>query len=130
MAMFYLILLSSVIIYQDLKSHTISNRSNLYLAILLFMQPRFLPFRILMVTAFLSIAIFAILRIGMGDLKMWLVMLASQGKLLISLQYFELLYAVTLMVIAPICLAKRSIKGSIPFGPSLLLPFLLLHLGM
>lgn len=73
---------------------------------------------------------FGILRIGMGDLKMWLIMLASQGRLVISLQYFELLCAVTLLVIIPIFFVHRSIKGSIPFGPSLLLPLLLLHLGM
>jgi Flp pilus assembly protein protease CpaA len=74
------------------------------------------------------------LRIGGGDFKLFSLLLISQGQLVFSREYFEIL---TLCIFASLLLTtlhalRRNFRlgGSIPLAPAILAPFTVIYLDI
>jgi hypothetical protein len=93
-------------------------------------QPHTLSIAQVFPIAIATIALFPLLRIGMGDLKLWLGMLISQGQILLSLEYLHFFLVATISVLIITWLRFGDRRASVAFGPSLVMPFLLIYLGI
>jgi Flp pilus assembly protein protease CpaA len=73
-------------------------------------------------------------KVGAGDVKLFLVLVATSGSLVLTLEYFLGMALISLCVLVTSFLST-GLKGhlsprSIAFAPSILIPFLLLYLAI
>jgi Flp pilus assembly protein protease CpaA len=73
-------------------------------------------------------------KIGAGDVKLFLALVATSGSLILTLDYFLGMALISLCVLVATYLSTRF-KGrdnprSIAFAPSILIPFLALYLAI
>lgn len=124
-----LVLILTIVI-NDMRTHRISNRSSGLLFLLLICQPKLAPLLSIFVVIVISILIFTVAHVGMGDLKLWIAMVITRGEDVISLRYLQGLLVVSTVSAAISFLRGRDFRKEIPFGPSLLLPFVPIYLGI
>lgn len=125
-----LIAFSSNIIIRDFLTHRISNISTFLLTALLFFNPH--QSRLLttiIAIAFASI-LFSIAKIGMGDLKLLIGLLITQGSIVISDNYLFLAFTVLAATLISQLISRRTLRGSVAFAHVLLAPFVLLYLAI
>jgi prepilin peptidase CpaA len=125
-----LIAISIYIIVRDILTHRISNLSILLLSALLLLSPH--PTHV--GTAFIAIAtstmLFHLAKIGMGDLKLLIALLITQGALVISANYLNLCIVVLVVTLISQLIWWRSLRGSVAFAHVLLLPFVIVYLAI
>ena len=125
---------SSLISLIDIREHRIHNSHLLFFAFPLLLESRTLPIleSFIMVTTTLVFSIS--LRIGGGDFKLFSLLIISQGQLVISREYFQLMaFFLGLSLLLTTLLAiKRNqrLGGSIPLAPSILAPFIAIYLDI
>ncbi len=78
----------------------------------------------------ISICAFIGLKIGMGDLKLWLALLATQSALVLSVVFLSRAVVIAGLLVAANYLRIGRKSTSIAFAPVLLIPFLSLYLGI
>jgi Flp pilus assembly protein protease CpaA len=114
----------------DIRSHRIPNKVSALFFLVTLVNPHRVQILISAIALVLSIAIFTLTRIGMGDIKVAASLIVNQGSLVLSYQYLKgLSIALTLAIVLHLY-SKRSLKGSVAFAPVLLSPFLLLYLAI
>ena len=77
-----------------------------------------------------ALIVTAICSIGMGDFKLFTVMVLTQGECVLSADYFRwasIFIAGSLLIHV---LVFRSFRGAIPFAPVLTVPLALIYLGI
>jgi Flp pilus assembly protein protease CpaA len=85
----------------------------------------------MMIIAILIVSIlFYILKMGMGDLKLMVGLLITQGALIISIRYLTLLICVLLITLITQLFLHRTLQASVAFAHVLLLPFLIGYLAI
>lgn len=125
-----IILLALHIAIRDVRTHMISNHSNLALMCLLFVDSHRVSIHEFLVAWILLLLISVFTHLGGGDFKLLTVLLITQGKILVSINYgLGLAAALTVALIASL-LIRRNLKGSIPMGPSILAPFIFGYLAI
>ncbi|CAB4884724.1 unannotated protein [freshwater metagenome] len=130
MIKFLLLLLTLYISVVDIRSQKISNRSNLALAAVLISDSHTLSILMTLLYTVIALALSILINLGMGDFKLVVVLLLTQSAVLISHQYFSLFLACASLTLVTSTLARKGIKGSVAFGPTILLPFTAIYLVM
>lgn len=114
----------------DIRTHRITNRSTLILGLALFSKMNSASF----ITTFISIAIAfalcALFTIGMGDFKLFSVLVITQGSLVLTLDFLHRFFLVTLCVVTFSLAARKNLASSIAFAPCIVIPFGMVYLGI
>jgi Flp pilus assembly protein protease CpaA len=119
-----------VILSLDFKTHRISNWHLSLFALLLIFDLHQAPIMVAGVSILITIVIFMIARIGMGDIKLAVALIATEGSLLLSQDFFILALLMLLLTVLFRLLKYRHLRGSVAFSHVLLLPFLALYLAI
>jgi Flp pilus assembly protein protease CpaA len=130
-----IILFGSILLsWIDIKEHRIYNSHLLLFSVPLLIESRSLPIRSTMIAIAVTLLLTISLRIGGGDFKLFSLLLISQGQLVFSREYFEIL---TLCIFASLLLTtlhalRRNLRlgGSIPLAPAILAPFTVIYLDI
>ncbi|CAN2202682.1 Prepilin type IV endopeptidase, peptidase domain containing protein [Candidatus Nanopelagicaceae bacterium] len=127
----YLVLaLSIFIIVQDFRTHRISNKTLLVLTSLLLITAHPTSFTKALISIVLAAMIFTLAKIGMGDLKLFVGLIATQGELIITLDYMNLLFLTLAFTLLSHLIFRRTLQGSLAFAHVLLAPFVILYLAI
>jgi Flp pilus assembly protein protease CpaA len=126
----YITLLSMHICIHDLRFLKVLNLETAFLLVLLFSATNLTSLSSTLLSAVVSIFCFLLLKIGMGDLKLWLVLIATEGAIVLSMDFLLRAFAIAALLVAVTSIRRGTMKGSIAFAPVLLLPFLSLYLGI
>jgi hypothetical protein len=86
--------------------------------------------RHILLTVLLSFIATISLRFGMGDFKLWLVLLISQSSIVLSYLYCTLVLLASVAAILLSLMRGNRLTGSMPFAPVILLPFTALYLAI
>jgi Flp pilus assembly protein protease CpaA len=125
-----LLSLSSYIIVRDFLSHRISNFSVILLTALLSHSPSQVELEETIIAMLVVSVLFYIMRIGMGDLKLMLGLLITQGALILSISYLASLLCVLLITLFTQLFSRHTLHGSVAFAHVLLVPFLITYLAI
>jgi Flp pilus assembly protein protease CpaA len=125
-----LLSLSSYIIVRDFLSHRISNFSVILLTALLSHSPSQVELEETIIAMLVVSVLFYIMRIGMGDLKLMLGLLITQGALILSISYLASLLCVLLITLITQLFSRHTLHGSVAFAHVLLVPFLITYLAI
>lgn len=118
----------------DIRSHRIPNQLSLLLAFLLLLDSITAKLIGFLLASMICLLIAYVGKVGAGDVKLFLVLVATSGSLVLSLDYFLGMALISLCVLVTSFLST-GLKGyqgprSIAFAPSILIPFLLLYLAI
>jgi Flp pilus assembly protein protease CpaA len=125
-----IILFSFYIAYVDIRTHTISDKKNFLLLLLLLVDIHSLSLPHFFLAWLALILICLVAHLGGGDFKLLTVLLATQGKLLLSASYgigFTIAASASFLVVL---LIRRNLGGSVPMGPAILAPFAISYLAI
>ena len=118
----------------DIRSHRIPNELSLLLGIVLLFDSVTAHLIGFLVASALTLLITYVGKIGAGDVKLFLVLIATSGSLVLSQQYFlgMALVSLCLLLASLFNMRRKGIEGlnSIAFAPSILIPFLALYLAI
>ena len=118
----------------DIRSHRIPNRLSLLLALALLFDSITAELYGFLIASALCLLIAYLGKVGAGDVKLFLVLVATSGSLILNPGYFLDMAVISLIFLVP-SLSISHLKGrrpapSIAFAPSILIPFLLLYLAI
>ena len=103
---------------------------NLVFCGFLLFKPHFANSTIVTLSLIFALALTLLCRIGMGDFKLWSVLLITNGNLILTLRYFNYFALATIVLLMIFLIRNRNLNGSAPFAPVILAPFLLVYLGI
>jgi Flp pilus assembly protein protease CpaA len=118
------------IIVRDFQRHRISNLSTFFLASLLLCDPHFSSLAPTIVAISLVSAAFYLSGIGMGDIKLFVSLIAIQGELILSIQYLQASVVMLSLTLLGSLLLRGNLRGSVAFAHVILGPFLLIYLAI
>lgn len=123
-------IVSFYIALRDIKTHTITNKSNFVLFLLLLFDANPLTLFHTLLTWLTLTIICLVTHLGGGDFKLLTVLLVTQGKVLLSAHYGSgIAIAITLTVLISL-LFRRNLDDSVPMGPAILAPFTISYLAI
>jgi Flp pilus assembly protein protease CpaA len=125
-----IILFSFYIAYVDFRTHAISDKKNFLLFLLLLADTNSLSLPHFFLAWLMLILISLVTHLGGGDFKLLTVLLATQGKILLSASYgvgFTIAASSSFLVVL---LIRRNLGGSVPMGPAILAPFAISYLAI
>lgn len=123
------ILVSHMCIY-DLRFFKVRNLDSALFLGLLLLDLNSSSLQSALLASVSSICAFTGLKIGMGDLKLWLALLATQSALVLSVVFLSRAVVIAGLLVAANYLRIGRKSTSIAFAPVLLIPFLSLYLGI
>lgn len=112
----------------DIRFHKITNRSNSLLALLLLFDLNPATLTQTLSALVLAFILVPILKIGMGDLKLWTILVITNGKLILTVEYFNGICIALLFLTLFTLVQRKGLQGAVPMAPVLLAPFLFLYL--
>lgn len=126
--------ISASICFIDLRSHRIPNRLTLLLTGTLICDSVSSTFYGFLTASMAALLIAYVGKVGAGDVKLFLALLATSGTLVMS-QYYFLGMAIISTALLLRSVINSRLKGvrrqpSIAFAPSILIPFLALYLAI
>lgn len=124
------LLISFTIILIDLRVRKIHNASLLIFALPLGSSVDTISPLALSITLLLIVSVGQLIRMGAGDTKLIILLASLQGSLLLNIRYLVGLLLVSATHILMEIISERRIPASLPFAPSILIPFLWLYLGI
>ena len=77
-----------------------------------------------------TMILFSMAKIGMGDIKLAILIIATQGALVLTREFFALCLVVLLITVLARFMKYRHLHGSVAFSHVLLFPFLALYLAI
>jgi Flp pilus assembly protein protease CpaA len=114
----------------DIRTHRISNKSILVLGSVLITDINSAAWRYTLTAIPVAFALCTILKIGMGDFKLFSALLITQGSLVLTLDFLQRFFLVTLLGVAISIARRKGLSGSIAFAPFITIPFGLVYLGI
>ena len=118
----------------DIRSHRIPNELTILLSAALLFDTVTAQLPGFLIASSSCVLIASIGKIGAGDVKLFLVLIATSGSLVLSQQYFlgMALVSLCLLLASLFNMRRKGIEGlnSIAFAPSILIPFLALYLAI
>ena len=126
--------ISASICFIDIRSHRIPNRLTLLLAMALLFDSESSSFYSFLTASTAALLIADLGKVGAGDVKLFLALVATSGTLVLSQNYF-LGMALTSAALLLCSVINSRLKGArrptaIAFAPSILIPFLALYLDI
>jgi Flp pilus assembly protein protease CpaA len=126
--------ISASICFIDIKSHRIPNRLTLLLTGTLICDSVSSSFYSFLTASIATLLIAYLGKVGAGDVKLFLALLATSGTLILSQSYFLGMAIISTALLLSSVINSRF-KGarrppSIAFAPSILVPFLALYLAI
>jgi len=121
---------SVLISYVDLKKHLIYNFHLALFAIPLMASPSTTSFLTILVSSIFALVISLLCRIGGGDLKLFCLLLVTNGALITTHRYFTLFFITLTIAVLTTMVWRRNLNGALPLAPSILAPFLFLYLDI
>ncbi len=125
-----LIAISSSIVIRDFHTHRISNASTLLLIALLLLNPHPNQFVATIISITVASILFCVAKIGMGDLKLLIGLLVTQGSIVLSADFLYLSLATLAATLISQLIRRRTLRGSVAFAQILLVPFLIAYLAI
>ena len=125
-----IVLLGFHVCIYDMRFLKVRNRDTAIFLTLLVFDLNLTSFQSELSVSAISICCFVGLRIGMGDLKLWLVLIATQSALVLSEAFLSRAVVTAGLLVAANYLRIGRRNASIAFAPVLLIPFLSLYLGI
>jgi Flp pilus assembly protein protease CpaA len=125
-----LVLCCSVIIFKDIREHRIYNWHLLILLPLLAYKAQYLPLFTSVVAIIVIWALSIACNIGGGDAKLLSLLVTFQGQSFLTVRYFSLVLICSSLSLLVLLLHKRTLKGSLPLAPAILLPFIAIYLNI
>jgi Flp pilus assembly protein protease CpaA len=114
----------------DIKSHRIPNRLTLVLFFALALFPRSSKPEAVVIAILLTVVIGTGFRFGAGDIKLVIALILTSGQIILTREYFlGMALTATLTILLTRLILGSSVK-SIPFAPSILLPFIASYLAI
>lgn len=134
MVKFLVVIMSAAISFIDIKQHRIPNRLTFTLTVVLLCDSLGTSSQELFVLLPVSLAFGLLCKFGAGDIKLFTALIVTSGTLLFDSVY---LYGVVATSLLTLCLTRLHTctkagarSKSIPFAPSILLPFIALYLAI
>jgi Flp pilus assembly protein protease CpaA len=125
-----LVICCSVIIFNDIREHRIYNWHLLILLLLLAYNAKYSSL-FTSVVAIVGIWTLSIAcNIGGGDAKLLSLLVIFQGQSLLTVRYFSLVLISSSLSLLVYLLHKRTLQGSLPLAPAILLPFIAIYLNI
>ena len=126
--------ISTSICFIDIRSHRIPNRLTLLLAMALLFDSESSSFYSFLTVSMAALLIAYVGKVGAGDVKLFLALLATSGTLVLSQSYFLGMAIISTALLLSSVINSRF-KGarrppSIAFAPSILVPFVALYLAI
>jgi Flp pilus assembly protein protease CpaA len=97
---------------------------------MLYFSPHQSGVKITLVAIAAASILFYIAKIGMGDLKLLMGLLITQGALVISRSYLYLSICALLATLISQLIYRRTLQGSVAFAHVILLPFIIIYLAI
>ena len=114
----------------DIKSHRIPNKLTLVLFCALALFPRSSKPGEVFIAILLTVVIGTAFRFGAGDIKLVIALILTSGQIILTREYFfAMALTATLTILLTRLILGSSVK-SIPFAPSILLPFIASYLAI
>jgi Flp pilus assembly protein protease CpaA len=126
----FVVVFSIAIVATDIKSHRIPNRLTLVLFFALALFPRSSKPGAVFIAILLTIVIGTALRFGAGDIKLMTALILTSGQIILTREYFLAMALTSTLTILLTRLILGSSVKSIPFAPSILLPFIASYLAI
>lgn len=118
----------------DIRSHRIPNELSLLLAIILLFDSVTSQFIGFLAASVVTLSIAYLGQVGAGDVKLFLVLTATSGSIVLTQKYFlgMALISLYLLLTSFLHIRRKGIEGlhSMAFAPSILIPFLALYLAI
>jgi len=118
----------------DMRSHRIPNELTLLLALALLFDSISTELYGLLIASALCLLIAYLGKVGAGDVKLFLVLVATSGTLTLNQGYFLGMAVISLIhLVASLSISHlrgRKKPRTIAFAPSILIPFLILYLAI
>ena len=130
MAKVFVLLISLLISVIDLRIQKIPNILTILLALTLLFNTNNSSVGLRFISIALALFLSITLRFGMGDLKLITVLLLTQSSIILSMQYLSLFLATASLAVIAALVSSRGVKGSLAFGPVILLPFTAIYLAI
>lgn len=121
---------SSIIAFIDIREHRIRNLHILIFTIPLSIFSNRIPFAEIVIIVVVALLICIVFNIGGGDFKLFAMLVATQGSLIVSFAYFSLFLVSTSLSLLPSLLLQGGLRRSVPLAPAILAPFLYLYLAI
>lgn len=122
--------ISIAIVATDIKRHRIPNKLTLILFIALALDHWSSKPEAIFIAILLTIVIGTAFRFGAGDIKLMIALILTSGQIIITREYFiGMALTATLTILLTRLILGSSMK-SIPFAPSILLPFIASYLAI
>ena len=125
-----MIFLTLLIAWIDLRTHRIPNLLSILLLVICLFNPAYAPIDLALLSTLLMSVIFSVTGVGMGDIKLAAILILTQGKLVLTIEYLNRFTLALSLTVIGYLFVKRTIKGSIALAPVLLLPYLTLYLDI
>jgi Flp pilus assembly protein protease CpaA len=122
--------LSLLISWIDFRTHRIPNLLSVLLLVICLFNPAYAPIGLALLSTLLMSVIFSVTGVGMGDIKLAAILILTQGKLVLTIEYLNRFTLALSLTVIGYLFVKRTIKGSIALAPVLLLPYLTLYLDI
>jgi Flp pilus assembly protein protease CpaA len=114
----------------DIKSHRIPNKLTLVLFFGLALFPRSSKPGAVFIAILLTVMIGTAFRFGAGDIKLVIALILTSGQIILTRGYFlGMALTATFTILLTRLILGSSVK-SIPFAPSILLPFIASYLAI
>jgi Flp pilus assembly protein protease CpaA len=122
--------ISMAIVATDIKRHRIPNKLTLILFFALALYPRSSKPEAVFIAILLTIVIGTAFRFGAGDIKLMTALILTSSQIILTREYFlAMALTATLTILLTRLILDSSVK-SIPFAPSILLPFIASYLAI
>lgn len=125
-----MVLMAIYISLYDIKNHLITNRSLLLFAIPTAISGEIGSFETVSLSIGIAFILTVALKIGGGDFKLFALLVIFHSASVITEKYFLYLFWVLFSAVLVTVSRRRSIDVSVALAPSILAPFILIHLAI
>ena len=130
MPQWFIVSLLVFITIVDFHTHRITNISLFILGLALFTDRNSASFIYTLIAVAMALWLCVAFKIGMGDFKLFSVLVITQGTLVLTVDFLAHLLLVTLVTVTITTVRRKGLSGSIAFAPCIAIPFGLVYLGI
>jgi Flp pilus assembly protein protease CpaA len=130
MPQWFILSILAFITIVDIHTHRITNRSLFILGLALFTDIHSASSIHTLIAVAMALSLCVAFKIGMGDFKLFSVLVITQGALVLTVDFLSHLFLVTLVTVTITIVRRKGLSGSIAFAPCIAIPFGLVYLGI
>jgi Flp pilus assembly protein protease CpaA len=130
MSQWFIVSILAFITVVDIHTHRITNRSLFILGLALFADMHSASLIHILIAVAIALSLSVAFKIGMGDFKLFLALVITQGALVLTVDFLSHLFLITLVTVIITIVRRKGLSGSIAFAPCIAIPFGLAYLGI